>query len=403
MSRPDLNLSSVVFCSLLAACASETTGPTGPAPAAGMAVIHTDYMSASVSLVDPATGAVTRHDCINSGSAAPKLTTALSGDITVPSQPQPANELVIIDRTNATLTWLDPRSCDVKRQLSVSEGFEANPHDLISVSASKGYVTRYAADPGDPGRGSDLLIIDPAAPRVLGRVDLRGHATRGPGEQTILPMPGRGAFVGGKVYVLLNNQSADYKAAGPGRVVVVDPAQDQVVATIDLPDMTNCDGLQAVERTPPALVVSCGGVFADGQRRVAVSGAAWIDLGTTPPTVTKVSGSAFGRAVSPFDLAAFGPELAFTITLGEFKATPPDQLWAFDFEGGAPRLVLEGSAGYTLGGVTVSPATRKVFVTDASDMVSRLVVIDVSGEAPMVQARVTTTMKGLPPRNVGFY
>lgn len=393
----------VSACSL--ACASDPPGPAGPAPAAGMAVIHTDYQSASLSLVDPATGAVTRHDCINSGSAAPKLTTALSADVTVPSQPQPGNELVVIDRTNATLTWLDPRTCEVARQLNVGEGFKANPHDLVTVSPTKAYVTRYGSDPGNPALGSDLLIIDPAAPMILGRIDLRAHATRAAGDQVILPMPGRGAFVGGKVYVLLNNQSADYKAAGTGRVVVIDPETDTVATTIDLGDLTNCDGLQVVARLPaPGLVASCGGVFSDGDRRLTVSGAAWIDLGASPPTITKVAGSAFGRAISPFDLAAFGPELAFTITLGEFgKTKPADQLWAFDFMGGAPRMIYEGSAGYTLGGVTVSAATRKVFVTHASDLAPKLVVIDASGAAPSVQDEVTTTMTGLPPRFAAFY
>src|SRR3712207_9574400 len=38
------------------------------------------------------------------------------------SEPQPNHELVLIDRRNATLTWVAPNTCEVSRQLNVGEG-----------------------------------------------------------------------------------------------------------------------------------------------------------------------------------------------------------------------------------------------------------------------------------------
>ena len=392
---------------LATACDDTPAGGGGPGAPTGLAIIHSDFMaSASVSLVDPATRTVVRQDCINSGSKAPQLSTALSADLVVPSRPQPGNALVIIDREHATLTWLDPKECQVLRQLNVGDGFMANPQDVIAVSATKAYVTRYGADPGDPARGSDLLIIDPGAARILGRVDLRGQATAAPAGSTatIEPRPGPGVLYRDRVYVLLNNLSGDFKTAGGGRVVVIDPATDAVVDKIDLPELTNCAALETVEGAA-ALVASCAGVFGDGGRRLAASGAAWIDLGSTPATVTRVSAEGFERALSPFDVGALGKDRAWTIVLGEFgMGGPPDRLWAFDFMGGAPKMVFEATAAFTLSGLAIDGKRQKVFAADAGDGKHRLLVFDASKTPLALDTEIgATTATGLPPRSARFY
>ncbi|HEX7597206.1 MAG TPA: hypothetical protein VF518_03265, partial [Polyangia bacterium] len=75
------------------ACGANQTPTTGPAPAEGMAVINSDFVAASsLSLLDR-NGQLMSEGCFNSGSRTPGLSQALSGDVVLPSQPQPGHEV----------------------------------------------------------------------------------------------------------------------------------------------------------------------------------------------------------------------------------------------------------------------------------------------------------------------
>jgi hypothetical protein len=372
---------------LVAGCGSDTSAPVS-GPPAGIAVIGSDFKSVSVPLADATTGAIVRDGCITSGSNPPALTTALSGDVVLPSQPQPSHELLLIDRANATLTWVNPQSCEVLRQLNVGEGMSVNPHDVIAVSAHKAYVTRYA-----PG---DLLIIDPSAATILGHVDLKAQSTRPDGDKPVLAMPDRGLLVGGRVYVSLNQLSDDFKSAGPARVVVIDPMTDTLTGTIDLTALQNCGVLAAPDNLH--LAVGCSGVFSDpGQ--IDASGVALIDLAATPPAASVVSAAGFAAPVSSFDLAVLSPALAFIVVPGDFMSMRPDALWAFDWAGGAPREIIDGSGPFALGGLVADGANKKLFIGDAADQDPRILLID----ATMATVEKSISVNGLPPRSLAFY
>lgn len=378
-------------------------GASGAPPrATGLVVVHTDYKSASVSLVSAA-GEVVKDGCIGSGTRAPQLTTALSGDVVVPSQPQPGGAVALIDRTNATLTWIDRSSCAVVRQTSVGSGFKANPHDLVGLSAAKAYVLRYGADPGNPDQGRDLAILDPASGAITGRIDLRPHTPQGSDPaKPIVPMPDRAVLAGGKVYVTLNNMSADFKAAVAGRVLVVDPEKDAVTGSIDLP-LKNCGVIVALAQAK-TLAVGCAGVFADGPRQIDGSGVALVDIGQSPPQMRTVAAGGFGRPISNFDLAILEPSTGFTVTFGEFMGPPPDQLWAFDLAGGPPRKFFDASASFALSGIAVDAGAKLLFVADANEKQPRLHLFDLSNPAaPTLQRSVASSASGLPPRYLGWY
>jgi hypothetical protein len=312
--------------------------------------------------------------------------------VVLPSQPQPGHELLLIDRTNVTLTWVDPRSCAVLRQLNVGEGKAANPHDVIAVSAHKAYVTRYSA--------GDLLVIDPAAATILGHIDLAGQSTRPDGDRPVRPMPDRGVRVGGRVLIALNELSEDFMSGGPARVVVVDPAVDQVVGTIALPGLQNCGQLVALADAP-TLAAGCGGVFGAADQ-LAASGVALIELAVTPPAVTVVPAARFGSPVSAADLVVLSRAAAFTVVPGDFTSGRADSLWAFDFQGGTPRKVLDGSGPFHLGGLVAQADQRRLFIGDAADAEPRILVIDTSdATSPAVQSPIPVS--GLPPRALGLY
>jgi hypothetical protein len=216
----------------------------------------------------------------------------------------------------------------------------------------------------------------------------------------VLPNPSRGLVLNGKAYVVLTALAADSMSGAQGRLVVVDTATDAVTGTIDLPGLKNCGSIAALDK---ALVVGCGGVFGD-PNQLNDSGVALIDLSLTPPAIKVVAAKTFGRALSPFDVAAVSPSLAFAITGGDFSNMPPDQLWAFDFMGGAPRKLLDGKAAFTLSGLLADTAHKKLFIADGDAKMPKFHIFDLSNPANItLQSSLTTSAAGLPPRYAAWY
>jgi hypothetical protein len=376
----------------------------------GLAVVHNsaDYTSALLSLVDPATATLVRDNCLSSGSKAPQLSQALSGDVVLPSAPLPGHPLVLIDRTNNALVWVNPVDCTVTQEISVSTGFLSNPHDVVAIAPNKFYVTRYSTNPSpspDPSQldgGGDLLILDLDLGRPIARIDLAAYAAGGAG---IRPNPDRARVFDGKIYVTLNNLNVDPKqTGGPGRVVVVDPTSDTVTSVIELPDFKNCSAIAPVPGQEGALAVVCEGAWADGANQINASGVALIDTSTSPATVQTRMASDFGRPLSYADLAVVNSGVAFAVVSGDFSGSPPDQLWQFDFAGGLPQKLLDASTDYVLGGLVFDPASQRLFLGDADPQSPRLHVFDVSvSPPPELSSLDSDPGRGLQPRYLGLY
>jgi hypothetical protein len=390
--------------------ALDTATDSAGGTVSGLAVVHgsIDYTSSLLSLVDPATATLVHDNCLNSGSVAPQLSQALSGDVVLPSAPLPGHPLVLIDRGNNALVWVDPASCAVTRQVSVSTGFAANPHDVVAIAANKSYVTRYktnpkpTADPSDLDEGGDLLVLDLDLGKAVSRIDLSPYATGGAG---INPNPDRARVVDGKIYLTLNSLSADMVSqAGPGRVVVVDPTTDTVSSVIDLPNFKDCSAIVPVPGQPGALAVVCSGFFSDGANQINGSGVALIDTSVSPATVQPLMAAAFGRPLAGSDLAVVSPTLAFAIVPGDLSGSPSDQLWQFDFTRGIPQKLLDASASWVLGGLTFDPDSQRVFLGDADAQSPKLHVLDVSVWPPAeMPSLVSDPAKGLLPRTLALY
>jgi hypothetical protein len=374
----------------------------------GVAVISNDYQSVSLSLLDPKTLAVTQDDCVNSGTASPKLTKAFSGDVVLPSQPQ-GGKVVLIDRNNGTLTWVDPKTCDVERQINVSTGFNANPHDVVAVGG-KLYVTRYelnssptaAAD--DHDEGSDVLIVDEATGKVEGRIDMTPYATTAAG--TVLPRPDRAVLVDDRIYVSLNNIGPGFAEdeVGDGRVVVIDPAQKKVVDTLDLGPLKNC-GTVEVSLEPPGLIVPCNGNFAvKDNTQIDGSGVAWLPLRASSPAKSTLAASKFGRPVSFENIASMSHDAAYIVVPGKFGGNPNDEVQAFDLAK-TPAKFFEGSAGFVLGGLLVDRDQRRLFVAHGDAAKPRVHVFDLAQPlAPKADKEVdVSAATGLPPRLLAWY
>jgi hypothetical protein len=377
--------------------AADTLAPVQPA---GLAVVHGDskYTSSLLSLLDPSTGALVHDNCLNSGSATPGLSQALSGDVVLPSTPLPGHPLVLIDRINNNLIWVNPAECKVTKQISVKD----NPHDALAVSANKLYVTRYNTDPKPATAldgGGDLLVLDMAQGQPVARIDLAPFV----GGSGFTPNPDRGLVLGGKLYITLNGFNADFSKAAPGRVVVVDPSTDTVVGTINLPGLQNCGPIAPVPGMPKALAVACAGAYSDPDR-LNVSGIALVDTATTPATVTTVLASVFGRPLSTSDMAMVGPGLGLVVVPGDFSGTPADTLWRFDFVGGPPQRVLSAKGSFVLGGLVYNPTSQRAFIGESDAKAPSVHVMDVSSAVPVELAPIDSDpSKGMLPRSIGLY
>jgi len=110
----------------------------------------------------------------------------------------------------------DGATCAFETQYSVGNG--ANPNDLVVVSPTRAYVTRY----DEP----DLWIVNPATGAFLGSISLAPFADRDG-----LPEMNRMAYHAGRVFVSCQRLDRDnfFSPTDSSLVVVIDASTDQVV------------------------------------------------------------------------------------------------------------------------------------------------------------------------------
>jgi hypothetical protein len=415
MKNPSITLCVLLFA---AACAPPTSsevafldaGVTGRR----IGIVNSDYHSVSVSLFDAATGALVRDDCVNSGTAQPAPALSLSGDVVLPSAPQVGGLLTLVDRSNATLTWVEPSTCVPSRQLSVgvsgAASFKSLPQDLLSISATKAYVIRMGKNPAaspqadDFDEGDDVLVIDPSIPAAKGRIDLSGEALPAATGETTQAMASRGVVVGHLAYIPITSFQAGYLKAGPGRVTIIDTDTDTIVGRLELADYKNCQQA-STDPGQTVLVIGCGGVYADGAARVAESAFVAFDLSSAPPTPLGTWKPALfgGRAVALAQNAALvSASRGVTVVSGDYGASPTDGLWLFDAQS-ATKLV-DSSASFEFGQVLTDVVGHQVYLTDAAAAAPRLRVFDLEPATPTERPAVDPSPStGLPPRYLGWY
>ena len=363
-----------------------------------LVVASTDYTSTNISVLSPV-GAVLSGSIISSASAPPGLTTALSGDVVFPLGPTPG-EIVLIDRyPNSVLSWVDPSTAAVLHQLPVGTGFAANPHDYLEVSPTKAYVTRYESNanaghqPNDGG--GDLLIIDPQAGSIIGRVPFAADGA-------LLPRPGRMIRVRHEVWVSLERFDADFTAAGDARLVGVSTTDDSIAWTLDLPGVASC-GAIAVAPGGRVVALACSGFLGDTEPNHR-SALVLLDATAHPPVELKRF-----AAVSQLG-APLGSTLAYAsdntlvgVALGDTQAGRNDIAYALDLGSGMTRVLADAGAAFAFGDVRCAPGcTDLCFLADASAKALR--VWKANGASLAAQASVPVDPGvGLPPRALGGF
>jgi len=374
----------------------------------GLAAINSDtgFQATSVSILDP-NGGVIHGDCVDSNPPNGGVIPLISTDVVMPSQPQLGGNLVLIDRGNGLLTTVNPSTCQVVGQIMVpgAGGVKTNPHDLVTVGAHKAYVTRYqpnAAATSPSQMGNDIAVIDPATGAFIGRISVDAYASTVAGA-SILARPDRALIAGAKIVVSLNEADASYKTYGDGRVIVIDPATDAIVASVTLTGLHDCEGMDYVASTA-TLLVACGGTYLAADQP-AQSGIAVVDLGASPPSLTKViTGAEFGNKPINFSWVLAAPPAgggtrAFAGT-NDPTLVAPDVLFAFDYLLGT-TTVLATSDPFTIG---PSAATDSLlFVPEFLGKTPRIQLFDITGTPQATTAFGPDTVNNLSPLEVGWY
>ena len=381
-------------------------GPCGH----GLYVVTSDYQSTSTAIIDWS-GVVHSARLIGSGSSAPGLGAALSGDVVAPSERVQSGRIVLIDRFPAgVLSFVDPGSAEVLHQTSVGTGFAANPQDYLELESGEAYVSRYESNPS-PGaqpfdEGGDLLILDDGGLRITGRVALDGALVGA--EPELLPRPSRMLRLGERVVVLLSAYSRSFTVSGDARLALVDPSTHTVTGWAVLPGGRGCS---ALARSPSGtrIAVGCSGSFG----------------GTSTPTlddagvvVLRVEGAELveeARFVAaevlgdpPGFSLAFASERHLVVpTFGRLatsgEAARDDRLLELDLETGSvnERMRSEREP-FTIGEVRCGAACGACFVADAGR--SRIVRYSTApGGLASPRGIELGDGVGLPPRYLGAY
>jgi hypothetical protein len=337
--------------------------PEGPCGHA-LVVIAADsgYASTSVGVLGW-DGEVLSPVLLTSASAPVGLSVALSGDVIAPTTAPPSG-IVLIDRANAVVSWVDPRSGDVA-QLNVVT--KTNPHDYLEVAPNKAYVSRYDQNPAATGsgfdQGGDVVVIDPGARKIVSRIDLAPSLPDlAPG---ILPHPDRMVAVDGKVVLLVPALSKNFMTSGDSALVRIDPATDTPEAVVALPGLRGCNGL-ALSPSNAAIAVACSGTFAGNSTpTLDDAGLALVDVASFQLS-REIFAPTIGELPPGFAVAFAGERALLVPTFGSKDAGTRDQLLLVDVDAGTASVVATSEEAFEFGEVRCAAACGACFMTDAN-------------------------------------
>ncbi len=373
------------------------------------AVVNSDYVSTSISLLHN-DGTVCVDHVIHSGSTAPGLLTALSGDVVLPSTPHPEGALVLIDRfPNAAIALVEPTTGTVVQQISVSTGFASNPHDAWFPDGGRMYVTRAESNrtpterTDDWDEGGDILIVEVDSGQIEDRIDLGSLADEIAGER-LDPRPDRLIPLHGSLWTNLRHLSSDFQQAGAGKLVAIDPMDNTVQHSLSLPGLENCGGMQAMTN---GLWLVCTGLFAASiESQVAVSGIAYVGVepGSAPTNNWSMTAVDLGNRPLGFSLAALDEHRAVVVLLGSLQGDGlNDRLAVVDrLDDSVTELDFQSSA-YTVGHLYWNAGLEKLLVLNSGKQdpgIQRLKWDDVQGWSSMETVSSNPSV-GLPPITLG--
>ena len=420
MSRVMKNLNWGLFFSLSLSCSSgspplsagadldEVLGRNGESCGHGLAVIMTDYASTNVALID-LEGETRSGSFISSGSAETRLNAPLSGDVVFPSSRM--TDITLLDRYPASVVSLiEPGTAEVKGQMDLRTGFNANPQDYLQLSAEVALVSRYEENPR-PGRepfdgGDDLLVVNPETLSIVGRVDLSPLRT---GEQ--LARPGSLTRIDDSVLVTLSGFDSGFAEAGDARIAIFDSQKFELEHVLEISGMKNCGSI-ATSANGSRFALTCSGLIGAANGAAPEFSGVVVFAREAGASVlafeeeTRFQASDLGLGPFAFSIAFASPDLLLAGMYGALDGEDkgrPDRIVSLNLDDGEVDTVLSsGEGAFNLGDVRCIEACEVCFVADASrGLVQRISLVE--GVLGTPQGHAIDVDLPLPPRQLGWF
>ena len=366
--------SALLFTLLAGACNVEPVGTEarglgnfdGTACGRGVIISSTgdDYRSVNISLMGW-DGQLLTPSLISSATSNVGLAAPLSGDVLMPSMIQEGEEAVLIDRTNAVISFVNLSTAEVRAQLSVATGFGANPHDYVSLTETRAYVSRWghnaSAREQSFDAGDDVLIIDPSVPAILGSIDLLNVVAEDP---EALPRVDGMTLAGSQLYVVLGSRYANPLLGGFSWIARVHTATDRVQEARPLDGLKGCAGV-ALSPEGARLLVSCSGLEIGGEDSAREqSGLVLIDVSDgVLGEEQRFLASELADGPLGFSAVFRNDERVIYSSFGE-QGGRSDRVFELDLASRESRELLSGAA-FSLGGFVCTLGCDVCFVADA--------------------------------------
>ena len=369
----------------------------------GTAVVSTDFQSSEIALLAPDGNVESTAFMSSASTAATGLAAPFSGDLGVASASIRPGELVVVDRfgTNV-LTFVDIRTAEVRAQLPVGTGFEANPQDYLELSDHLAFVPRLGEN-RSPGRepfdtGSDLLLVDPSGPSIIGSLAM-------PRRAGFRPNPVAVTAHGEHVLVTLRHAKADYSALDESELVAVTIVQPRVRYRVPLGGFKNC-GRAELSPSRRVLAVACSARI---DRRGAVtepetSGVLLLDASIEPPReLGRFSALDLGHGPVQSTVEFVSERVVLFKTQTAQGGDQDNQLFSLDLDTGATTLLATAARdasglgyGIAFGGMSCRAGCGDpCLVADRSR--GKLLRFHVRGGVPVPDTDIVIDGAGLPP------
>jgi len=383
------------------------------------AVVSSDFSSSSIAMLNE-DFVVIEESWLNSGTTYPGLVATLSGDVVLPNRQAGDGTFAVIDRflTDVVTRFFVPSgnlNGQVRTHGDVGDsGFSSNPQDFIFAREDSAWAPRYESnlDPSAPpeNQGNDLIEVNPADMSVTGaRIDLSSlDATAtvmtpgGPVEVDVFARPSRGVLVGSTLVVGIDRISANFDAAGPGMVAVVD-LEDESVTGLALPGFKTCGNAMPVPGAPNKVAVACVGFaqpFGDEPQVRASSGIAILDVGESDVMIERMWRVADhpNEAIAVNSVVAIDEQRVVGVATGDF-ATTVDELYLLDLVAEEQDLIHASDGSFVIGVSAYDPDSEMLYVPD----VVANAVVEFAADGGGFEATGSTEIApglGLPPTKV---
>jgi len=412
VKRPGMLLVFAIGCNVdpVAEDGCGATVEAEPGCPAAAVVVMSDFISSQVALTRLDGTTLCGSFASSARSEASSLAFPFSGDLAVPTTAPASGEVVLIDRFGTNVvSFLDPPTGNVLRQLAIGTGFQSNPQDYLEVDGRRAFVTRWGENPL-PGvepfdGGGDVLVIDRSEPAVVARIEL-------PRSEGFPPRPAGMTLVDGVVMVTLQRASVDVKTMGEAEIVGIDPDSEAIVFTERIAGLKNCGPLTPSPSAERAVVACTGFIDPDGiSTDLAESAIVVFDLAETPP-VELGRFAAIDVAGAPLqsNVAFFGEERLVVKTQSALGGETNNRVLSLDLVSGETQGLLEarpatagGGQGIVYGGLLCTPGCGDVCLLADADHGALQRWSIAEGELESLPLLRVTGTVGLPPRDLGTF